>query len=87
MITIQVEYSKDLYLASPKTIIQIIQDDQTSQILGTTSLVDDQNILSKEIELLKSDVLRNIANLLFYTDNKIKKDAIDRVKTSVLHNI
>ena len=52
-------YTKPIYRSN--AIIQIIQDDQTSNILGTSSLVSDQNIMSKEIELLKSDVLFNQA--------------------------
>ena len=52
-------YTKPIYRSN--AIIQIIQDDQTSNILGTSSLVSDQNVMSKEIELLKSDVLFNQA--------------------------
>jgi uncharacterized protein involved in exopolysaccharide biosynthesis len=52
-------YTKPIYRSN--AIIQIIQDDQTSNILGTSSLVSDKNIMSKEIELLKSDVLFNQA--------------------------
>ena len=48
-------YTKPTYQSN--AIIQIIQDDQTSRILGTESIGKTDNILSKEVELLKSDVL------------------------------
>ena len=56
-------YTKPIYKSN--TVIQIIQDDQTSNVLGTASLASDKNILSKEIALLKSDVLfsKAISNL------------------------
>ena len=50
-----IRYTKPIFRSS--SIIQIIQDDQTSNVLGTESLISDKNILSTEIELLKSDVL------------------------------
>ncbi len=50
-----IRYTKPVYRSN--TIIQIIQDDQTSRVLGTASIGIDKNILSKEVELLKSDVL------------------------------
>ena len=50
-----IRYTKPIFISS--SIIQIIQDDQTSNVLGTESLISDKNILSTEIELLKSDVL------------------------------
>ena len=48
-------YTKPIYRSN--SIVQLIQDDKTSQILGTSSLVEDKNLLSTEIELLRSDVL------------------------------
>ena len=48
-------YTKPVYRSN--SIVQIIQDDKTSQILGTASLSEDKGMLSKEIELLRSDVL------------------------------
>jgi uncharacterized protein involved in exopolysaccharide biosynthesis len=48
-------YTKPIYRSN--SIVQLIQDDKTSQILGTASLVEDKGMLSKEIELLRSDVL------------------------------
>ena len=48
-------YTKPIYRSN--TIVQLIQDDKTSQILGTASLSEDKSMLSKEIELLRSDVL------------------------------
>lgn len=48
-------YTKPIYRSN--SIVQLIQDDKTSQILGTASLVEDKSMLSKEIELLRSDVL------------------------------
>ena len=50
-----IRYTKPIFRSS--SIIQIIQDDQTSKVLGTGDLISDKNILSTEIELLKSDVL------------------------------
>ena len=50
-----IRYTKPIFRSS--SVIQIIQDDQTSNVLGTESLMSDKNILSTEIELLKSDVL------------------------------
>ena len=48
-------YTKPIYRSN--SIVQLIQDDKTSQILGTSSLMEDKNLLSTEIELLRSDVL------------------------------
>ena len=48
-------YTKPTYQSN--AIIQIIQDDQTSRILGTESIGKTDKLLSKEVELLKSDVL------------------------------
>jgi capsule polysaccharide export protein KpsE/RkpR len=48
-------YTKPIYRSN--SIVQLIQDDKTSQVLGTASLVEDKGMLSKEIELLRSDVL------------------------------
>ena len=48
-------YTKPIYRSN--SIVQLIQDDKTSQILGTASLVEDKSMLSKEIELLRSDML------------------------------
>ena len=48
-------YTKPTYQSN--AIIQIIQEDKTSRILGTESIGKTDKLLSKEVELLKSDVL------------------------------
>ncbi len=48
-------YTKPLYRSSAK--LQIIEEDRVGDVLGTRSAMKDDQILSKEVELLKSDVL------------------------------
>ena len=48
-------YTKPLYRSSAK--LQIIEEDRVGDVLGTGSAMKDDQILSKEVELLKSDVL------------------------------
>ena len=48
-------YTKPMYRSN--AVIQIIEEDKVSDVLGKSAFVMDDRVLSKEVELLKSDVL------------------------------
>jgi len=48
-------YTKPVYRSSAK--LQIIEEDRVGDLLGSGNIVKDDRVLSKEVELLKSDVL------------------------------
>ena len=48
-------YTKPMFRSSAK--LQIIEEDRTRDVLGEGNIIQDDQVLSKEVELLRSDVL------------------------------